>query len=367
MTTALNAPRIGDVLDVRLLAAMLAEGYVRAQVHPLLSLTIYNYSEKAAYESVWNQVTLACRGLIVDTRTDAVVARPLKKFFNYGQTGAPALDLHAPAVVTDKQDGSLGIIYPEPAGWAVATRGSFASEQAAHATALLRSRYAGWSPPPGLTVLAEIVYPGNRIVVDYGDLNDLILLGAVDIATGRTYGPDAVPDWPGPVTETFTYRSLAEALAAQPRPNAEGLVVHVVDADERIKLKQADYVALHRIVTGLNARVVWEHLVDGHGLDPLVESLPDEFHPWVRDVAAALAAEVGERAVAIEQAYVELVASLPVGFTRKDFALAAVPHPLKWALFLRLDGRDVRPTLWRNARPEGSWTPSGRTYGEDTA
>jgi RNA ligase len=145
----------------------------------------------------WNAVTLTCRGLIADERGD-ILARPLPKFFNHDQPEAPVIALDEPVVVTDKADGSQGIIYPTPDGPAVATRGSFASDQALHATGLLRSRYGGWNPPAFLTVLVEIVYPANRIVLDYAGLDDLLLLGAVDVETCRTFGPSSVPDWPGP-------------------------------------------------------------------------------------------------------------------------------------------------------------------------
>lgn len=61
------------------------------------------------------------------------VLRPLPKFLNHDQPEAPVIALDEPVVVTDKADGSLGIIYPTPDGPAVATRGSFASDQALHA------------------------------------------------------------------------------------------------------------------------------------------------------------------------------------------------------------------------------------------
>jgi len=267
--------------------------------------------------------------------------------------------------VTDKADGSLGVIYPDgTGGHAVATRGSFASEQALHATAVLRERYRHWAPPAGLTVLVEIIYPGNRIVLDYGDLDDLVLLGAVDLDTGRSRGPEAVPDWPGPVVESFAHPTLADALAAPPRAGREGLVVWFPDADLRVKLKYEEYVRLHRIVTGLNARVVWEGIGD---LDALVEPLPDEFHPWVRTVAASLLAEADARAATIEEAYRSIVAGLADGWSRKDFALVASRHPLRGYLFLRLDGRDCRPRLWQDIRPAADWTPSGRVLSEDVA
>jgi RNA ligase len=349
---------LSDIFDPNALTAAIDGGYVRVQNHPALPLQIFNYTEKAQFENVWSPVTLACRGLIASP-DGAVVARPMAKFFNYGQVGMPVLDATEPVHVTDKADGSLGIIYPAPDGFAVATRGSFASDQAQHATAVLRSRYRSFTPPPGRTVLVEIIYPANRIVLDYGGLDDLVLLGSVDIATGRTVGPDSVPGWPGPVVESFDHTTLAEALAAPPRDNREGMVVWFPSSDVRVKIKYAEYVRLHRIVTGLNARSIWEIVSAGAPLTELIEALPDEFHPWVTDVAAALTASVDERAAAIEAAYADLVAGLPEDWQRKDFALAAGRHPERAALFLRLDERDYRALLWQHARPEADWTPAG--------
>src|SRR3954449_120205 len=281
---------IDQLCDPTLLAEMVGGGYIRTQTHPSLPLLIHNYTEKAQYENVWNAATLACRGLVV-SRDGRVLARPFAKFFNHGQPGAPELDLDGPVAVTDKADGSLGVLFPTPGGWAVATRGSFDSEQARHATKVWCSRYAGaFQPPAGLTLLFEIIYPGNRIVLDYGDLDDLVLLGAVEIATGRSLGPGAVAGWPGPKVESFAYATLAEALAAPPRDNREGLVVHFTGPGSRLKIKYSEYVRLHRIVTGLNARVVWEAMGNGQ-LDELLEPLPDEFHAWASDVAAGLTAQ----------------------------------------------------------------------------
>lgn len=369
MTTAALTPvtPVSDVVDPVALAAAVAAGHVRVQRHPDRALSIYNYTEACVYAGAWTPVTLTCRGLIVDDATGAVLARPFPKFFNHDQIGAPALRLDAKVTVTDKADGSLGIVYPDGDGFAVATRGSFASTQARHATQLLRTRYAGFAPPPGLTVLVEVIFPANRIVLDYGDLDDLVLLGAVDIATGRTHGPDAVPDWPGPAVERFRYATLADALAAPARGNREGLVVHFPDTDERVKIKYAEYVRLHRLVTGLNARVVWELMVAGAHGDPgvgdpgglaaFIEPLPDEFHPWVHGVVAELTETVEARTATIESAYREIVAALPDGWTRRDFAQHAVAHPDRGCLFLRLDGKDYRPLLWQQVRPAADRTP----------
>jgi RNA ligase len=339
-----------DIFDPVELTEAVDNGLIRTQRHPHLPFLIYNYTEACQYSGAWSPVTLACRGLITDS-AGRIVARGFDKFFNHTESQAPALDPTARVTVTDKADGSLGIVYHDGSGYAVATRGSFASDQALHATELLRTRYASFVPPPGLTVLVEIIYPGNRIVVDYQGLDDLVLLGAVEIATGRSHGPAAVPGWPGPVVQTFGYATLAEALAAPPRDGREGLVVHFTEADQRVKIKYADYVRLHRLVTGLTARTVWEILATGSSLDALLEPLPDEFHVWARDIATGLTAEVDARAAAVETAYAELVAGLPAGWSRKEFALAAVRSPLRGELFQRLDGHDYRPGLWQRVRP----------------
>ena len=358
---------LDDLFDLLDLEAAIDSGFVRTQTHPTLPYTIFNYTERTAYENVWTPVTKQCRGLIAHADTGEVIARPFPKFMNYGQDGAHVGAADDAVIVTDKADGSLGILYPTGnGGHAIATRGSFASEQAQHATALYQDRYADIaSPARGWTYLFEIVYPQNRIVVDYQGLDDLLLLGAVQIATGYSLPPDAVAGWPGPRIETFPYATLAEALAAPDRPGREGLVVHYVAANERIKIKQADYVELHKLVTGMNERVVWEHLGNGGDLDTLIAPLPDEFHPWVRSVAERLVDELAEIQASAEAAHAELVAALPDGWTRKDYAIKAAGSPLRPWLFNLLDERDPGPSIWKTLRPSGAVTLTAQT--EDAA
>jgi len=56
-------------------------GLLYSQIHPTLPLTIWNYTEKVQYESLWDEVTLSARGLVTDGN-GRVVARPFSKFFN---------------------------------------------------------------------------------------------------------------------------------------------------------------------------------------------------------------------------------------------------------------------------------------------
>lgn len=239
--------KIGDLFPIVGFKRMKDLGYIRVQSHPRYDYEIANYTEKAVYDKEWNDVTLQCRGLIYRRSDGEVLARPFRKFFNHNESTAPTFGLNDPVVVTDKLDGSLGVLHITPDGWAIATRGSFDSPQARHATAVFKARYEnymgaswGFNPPFGITYLFEIIYPENRIVVDYGQQDDLVLLGAVDIATGKSITPEVIQKsnhpWPGPVTETFTFSTYGEALAAAPRPGKEGFVVHNLRTDERVKI-----------------------------------------------------------------------------------------------------------------------------------
>ncbi|QAY70027.1 RNA ligase [Xylanimonas protaetiae] len=358
---------LDDILDPIDLEQAIDGGFVRERTHPDdPALRILNYTERAQYENVWTPATRNCRGLI--HRDGYVVARPWAKFFNYGQHPDKALDLQAPVQVTDKMDGSLGILYWAPDGEpAIATRGSFASEQAIHATQLLRTKYADWQPSdPWSTYLFEIVYPENRIVVDYGQRDDLVLLGAVDIETGAdAWLPNTEPDWPGPRTTVFPAETLADALAMPPRPNAEGVVV-LFEGDMRVKVKQDDYLALHRIITGLSERSVWEHLASNGGTyTGLLESIPDEFHGWVTDKAEALRDRHAIAFGAAQARHEEILDVLGDGFERREYAAAAAESPHRALLFQLLDGRDPSPAIWKTLRPVGA-TPM-RPSSEETA
>jgi len=370
-----------DVVDHAELAQAVLAGHVRAQDHPTEPLRIWNYTELCAVTpGAWNRTTLACRGLIQNAATGKVVARGFGKFFNHGQPGAPVIGLDTSVVVADKLDGSLGIIYPVPSGgWAVATRGSFTSEQAVHATRVLRTRYAGYAPLPNTTTLVEIIYPANRVVLDYAGLDDLVLIGGMDL-WGRAIPPESMQvftGWPGPVAQTMNAFTFAEALALKPRKNAEGVVVYDNIGNQMVKIKQDDYVALHKIITGLTARTVWEHVAAQRPVDELLMHLPDEFHAWVRDTAAAIEDTVATEHGRLLADFHQILERQPVQYEpdgqdldraeRKAFALRVAEHPDRWAMFALLDGRDITAQLYQRAKPGPFLTPTGRTHSEETA
>jgi RNA ligase len=350
-----KGPHLDNMFDPAQLAEMIELRYVRTRRHPDGGLTVYNYTQLAQFQGMWNTVTRTCRGLIVDDE-GFVVARPFSKFFNLGEHPEGSLST-GPVQVTDKLDGSLGILYPYGEGHRIATRGSFDSEQALHATALWQRRYAErFRPEPGITMLFEIIYPNNRIVVDYGDLDDLVLIGAVDICSGRSIPlEDLGQSWPGPVVEQFPYETLAEAMAAPVRPGREGLVVHFVgdDSDRRVKIKHDEYVRLHRLVTGVSERRVWEALSEGQDLSDWLEAVPDELFDFVTATRARLLGEFARLDEEVRTRFEELVKSLPQGWQRRDFAavVSTMRWPLARTMYLALDGQPYGHLLWSHLRP----------------
>lgn len=367
---------LSNVLNTELLKQALEAGHVRTQTHPQHpNLVIYNYTDQCVWDKAWNSATLECRGLIADQNDGEVHARPFRKFFNYGEGEIPAELAIGAVEVTDKMDGSLGIGYLLNGLGTVATRGSFASDQAQWATKWLREDYnkkrPPFQPPEGWTPLWEIVYPQNRIVLDYGLFEGLVLLGWRNIATGKLEGPYEFPDhWWGYRTEVMPAFSLGEALTLEPRKNAEGVVVRWQHSGLQVKIKQEDYILMHGIVTNTTNRRVWEML--SNGLDPLdVEGVPDEFRAWLEKTTWELQREHFNQCVQARIAFAGIWEEcLKLGLytvgdlgqdivDRKEFALRAKEHPRAKALFMLLDGKDIGPWMWGVLKPQEIVRPFG--------
>ena len=352
------------------LADAIQRGEVTARRHPSLPYTIYNYSADVQWTNTWNDVTLNCRGLILDDNHN-VIARPWKKFFNLGQVDLP-IQFDTPVEVMDKADGSLGILYPAGDGYAIATRGSFISDQAVHATKVWNERYSHLAPIDGYTLLFEIVYPENRIVLNYDGMDDLILLGSVENATGFYHGPktaryhflQSMPFgwdygvWSGPVVEVFDYKNISEALGHMDRPNAEGYVIR--SHNFMVKVKQPDYLELHKLVTNASPKTVWEQLKAGKSKDEIVANFPDEFHDYISSMIDPLIETFEARSQEIFDGWCKVMDDVqddyrPISVTggppRKEYARAFSKHPDKKYYFLLLDSRSIRDVLWQELRP----------------
>lgn len=157
------------------------EGWLIKQNHPELPLTIWNYSQTTQYEGKWDEVTLQCRGLVTWSDQDEILARPFRKFFNWGENKhTPTKDFD----VYEKMDGSLIIAFHLWGDWIMASRESFTSDQAKAAYKLFHSKYGSVGMNMDATYLFEYTAPTTRTVVDYGPEEKLTLLGAIRTEDG---------------------------------------------------------------------------------------------------------------------------------------------------------------------------------------
>lgn len=400
MTTTEPAPvHIYDLFDLDQLDRHIAAGLVTRKPHPSLPLDILTYTRTCQYQAAWDAITTRCRGLVVHRASGRIVARPFEKFFNLsehaaGKRYAGPLPLGEPFDLFDKVDGSLIILFRFDGQWRTASKGSFTSDQARWA--------AGWiaaNPLPDLddvTILAEAIYPENRIVVDYQGKGTLVLLGGYtasgkeiplyDLAGIWPPGGDVVRRWTSlwPLDDVVTAAEQDRYPDGTPAPGtaAEGYVLRFVSGP-RVKIKMADYRRLHRALTGTSARDVWRYTgielfaatltdkelaqtlgcpvadiarlraVEGGPFVELLEQVPDEFDDWARGVRNGLEADL----YAIhDNVMAQLGARDHLRDDRKRFfaSLASVDPLIRGAVLRELDGHSSLPALWRSLRPEHS-------------
>lgn len=356
---------LDDLFPPADLKAEIDAGYITRKQHPELPLLIYTYTERCQFEPRWNPVTMRCRGLIADDHSGEIVALPFPKIFVSSMHGvhdfAPPLPTE-PFEIYEKADGSLAIVYFYAGRWHAASKGSFISEQARWAQDRLdRSDLSLLDP--GITYLAEAIYPRNRIVLDYGSAESLMLLAAfrpADLSevplseAAKHWRPIdlVVPSW-GLGRDLAALEALAAANTTTDGRTVtgtqqEGYVIRFASG-QRAKIKLAAYLALHRLLTGTSERTVWEVLSSGQDPEALYDKVPDEFANWVQNVANRLSDHV-EGYIATVSTEFEAIGRIP---DRKAFAEQAVKSDYKAALFRLYDGKGVEDLAWKSCKPRG--------------
>lgn len=350
-------------LSKAIIKPYIESGLIEENRHSTLPLTIYNYSRECQYEQKWDDVTLQCRGLILDDN-DVIVARGFNKFFNYeeieGRGEIPMADEYV--YVQEKMDGSLGILFHYAGDWHMATRGSFASDQAIEGMKILREKYDLSKFHTTVCYICEIIYPENRIVVDYSEERIMFLSAVMDgrelnwgtakalFHSSGILEEDVVPT----ATDTISIH-LFRNLKALNELGREGFVLRFHPSNYRVKIKFEEYVRLHRLLTNFSNVDIWECLRSDTDFAEFLENVPDEFDTWVRDWERALKFAYVMKDRDVEYWTNELIAQ---NFeTRKqeaEWIFSKVPKELQGLVFSRLDGRDYSPAIWRMIRPDYS-------------
>ncbi len=331
----------------------LEDGLLYNQVHPTLDLTIWNYTEKVQYEGLWDEITLMCRGLVTNSKGE-IVARPFKKFFNMEE------GKHTPTSefeVYEKMDGSLGIFFYYNGEPVLATRGSFTSDQAIKGREILNKYNWKQGTYEGYTYLFEIIYPENRIVVDYNGLEELVVLGVVETATGKECNYDEMASEGFVLVKKYDGIKDYSTLKSMIANDAEGYVIRFSNGD-RMKIKGEEYLRLHKIMTNVSTTAVWEILSSGGDIDAILKDVPDEFYKKIKSYVSTLNYGYYQYWNQLGKTYDYFrfgkYGDKEVEPTKKEFAeYIKNHHPIaKSIMFAMWDGKDYDKIIWKALKPE---------------
>lgn len=319
-----------------------AKSYINRQDQDGLSL--FNYSPNCQFERVWNIFTTSSRGLVLDIPNKKIIALGLPKFMNVGEPGNMLHELPLePFTIWQKIDGSCVMVYYYKGSWKCCTRGSFNSEQAKWAQEIIDNNNPKLNKK--YSYVFELIYPENRIVVKY-DTIELILLTAFDLSTGEEIEYDLASSFITTQSSQFNkldrlpYTKIDDILiyCTTSDKNEEGFVVQF-DGGLRVKVKTDKYKTLHRLISDISPKRIWENIVKGTDKGEVISSLPDEFHEEVSEYWDNIISNLNQTTNTVNQIF-EKIKDFP---TRKEFALYTKEyyHELIGFLFMKLDNTDI--------------------------
>ena len=357
-------------------------GLVERHHHHEFPLDILSYSRKCVQENIWDAVTSKCRGVIITRGADGgdVVSRPFEKFHNYGEEPGGGNTTYLPTdepIIWEKLDGFMCTLYTWEGVDYIASKRSFHSVYAKWATAWLRRKFGkSLEIPAGYTAVFEGLHRDLRIVVDYGLRQELVLLALINKETGEELPPDTLRWWAAahqlsiPVTNNLSLEEARRCTMGEAQDGSEeGFVLTWYQNGKppfRLKLKFVEYLRLHRLVTNVSPKHIWEVLRDGltSEMDEYINNSTPGFAKFAQKWMKAMTAEykrLENEALTRYQAVVNevetqfLFTSLDqLHAARRAFALAAnTPEnkPYSSIMFAMLDGKNVAPIIWQRVRP----------------
>jgi len=327
------------------------EGWLIKQVHPTKDLTIWNYSRATTWEDHWDSITLSCRGFVTNSE-GKIVSRCIPKFFNWEQLqNADHPIPNEPFEVTEKMDGQYGNLFYYDGEWIMTSRGSFESIYAKRAWELLQ-KYNYKSLSTDYTYIFEIIFKEGRIVLKY-DYEDLILLVCYHIDSGEEESiyKHNLEDLGFKLVKRYDGINDFKVLKSMVANDAEGYVIRFTSGF-RMKIKGDEYCRLHKIITQISSRDIWEYVKDNKALNELLENVPDEFDGWVREQVRSFKETYRFTEATFQLRYLTDICPTE-NMTRKDVALKILEQPkeMRGIFFNIYDGKDYSQAIWKKIYP----------------
>jgi hypothetical protein len=286
-------------------------------------------------------------------KNQKVLAFPFEKFFSLDQmpeTSYEILKALGPFEVSEKLDGSMGILYrvPSTGEYRITTKGSLESEHGEYATSILPKHLKKSEWVEDFTLMFEIINKRFQIVVDYskkpGYEEGLYLIGARKRKSGQlcTYSEIQLlaKALYLPTFKTYEFNGLDQliALAKDLPVLEEGFVLRFKD-DLMVKVKGSAYLAAHRFISHLSDRNILAAVAGGTA-STLAQLAPEEYR---EDILGKID-HFQKRVAEIEKECYTYFAEAYPKDNRREFAFwvkANVPSHLKGFIFQLLDGKQV--------------------------
>lgn len=304
---------------------------------------------------------MECRGIKFCSQ-GLILARPFRKFFNYGERGS-GLPAHRPHYITHKLDGSM--VHP-----VLLDRRLFFHTRKGHTDVAKKAERHVLSTPGidyqglshmaikgGFTPIFEFTSPNNRIVLRYEE-DALTLLAMRHMVSGALVSREMLRDWclnfKVPLVNVFnmTLPGQIDKFVKHTRglKDAEGYVIYFDDG-YMVKIKAEDYVLKHRALDDLGSKKKVVALCGQGFMDDVLPILsePDaeELMAFNHDYQQEIGLELN-KVYDLVSVYKKLDPDANGGESgkRKRFALWMVrihiASHLRSAAFGMIDGKDTR-------------------------
>lgn len=320
--------------------------------HPVHDIYILTYTKQCQYGNAWDDITMVCRGLVVDAEYN-IISHSMKKFFNHFEL--ERMNIEPPVLpfeVFEKMDGSLIYLFNYNGEWIFISKGSFQSEQCIEAKKIFEEIYSYNWLVKHITYSFEVIYQENRIVIDYGDRRDLVALTMFDNESGNE-----IPFYSEPFNIVKKYDGLTQISEIKDQFNHlrgvefEGVVLRFNDGF-RMKIKMDDYFRLHRLLSGLSEKSLWELLSTKADVDEFKSLFvaEEEILHWINTTIATFQYKF----MTIEDESKRVFSILKERTnTQKEFAIEALQCENSSILFSMYHGKSYDGIIWGLLKPKG--------------
>ena len=326
----------GTHVDMKKISELEQDGLVQMKKHPEYPLFLLNYTAKTQFKQRWCKELIYARGLVI-TEDGEIIARPLPKFFNYYEI----TDLYQLQdnyyELYDKMDGSLGIMFYYENERIFCTRGSFISDQAEKSEELFKSKYNNVNINKECTYCFEVIYPENKIVVDYDELEDLFLISITHTKTGKDVN---IENTGFKIVNKLETNGLSFSdLLQYDIPNKEGYVVKFNYL--RVKIKFDNYIVRHKRKT-LSMNAIKRSMKKMERIN--LDNIPDECHSEVREIMHEMEEEFNNKKHMIVSEYMNIV---KVNDSERDVIDAIKQSIYASILFPMYRGKPYDKLIWK--------------------